>query len=54
MLEAANAQVKYYEILPDEKELIQQKIRQWVAEDMHFIFTTGVRDWARVIIPFLL
>jgi cyclic pyranopterin monophosphate synthase len=41
MLEAANAQVKYYEILPDEKELIQQKIRQWVAEDVHFIFTTG-------------
>jgi cyclic pyranopterin phosphate synthase len=41
MLEAANAQVKYYEILPDEKDLIQQKIRQWVAEDVHFIFTTG-------------
>lgn len=41
MLEAANAHVKYYEILPDEKDLIQQKIRQWVAEDLHFIFTTG-------------
>ncbi len=41
MLEAVNANVKYYEILPDEKSKIQQKILEWVKEDVHFIFTTG-------------
>ncbi|MBK0384359.1 bifunctional molybdenum cofactor biosynthesis protein MoaC/MoaB [Pedobacter sp. SD-b] len=41
MLEASNATVKYYKILPDEKERIQAQILEWVKEDIHFIFTTG-------------
>ncbi len=41
MLEAAQAQVKYYAIVPDEKTAIQRKIKEWVAEDIPFIFTTG-------------
>jgi len=41
MLEAAKAHVKYYAIVPDDKKLIQEKIREWVAEDIPFIFTTG-------------
>ncbi len=41
MLEEVNAQVKHYAIVPDEKYLIQQQIRKWVAEDVQFIFTTG-------------
>ncbi|MFN0050503.1 MAG: bifunctional molybdenum cofactor biosynthesis protein MoaC/MoaB, partial [Cytophagales bacterium] len=30
-----------YKIVPDEKEIIQQHIKEWVAADVHFIFTTG-------------
>lgn len=41
MLEDLNANVKYYTILPDDKEQIQQQIKKWVEEDIHFIFTTG-------------
>lgn len=41
MLQDVNANVKYYEVVPDDKERIQQMIRAWVAEDIHFIFTTG-------------
>jgi molybdenum cofactor synthesis domain-containing protein len=41
MLEAQKAVVKYYEVLPDNKQMIQEKIRGWVEEDVHFIFTTG-------------
>jgi molybdenum cofactor biosynthesis protein MoaC len=41
MLEEANATVKYYEIVPDDKEQIQQQIKNWVKEDINFIFTTG-------------
>jgi cyclic pyranopterin phosphate synthase len=41
MLAAAKAQVKYYDVVPDDKGRIQEKIRQWVAEDVQFIFTTG-------------
>ena len=41
MLTAVNAQVKYYAVVPDEKTAIQGQIRQWVAEDIAFIFTTG-------------
>ena len=41
MLGLVNAQVKYYDVVPDEKLRIQEKIRQWVAEDIQFIFTTG-------------
>ena len=41
MLQDVNAHVKYYDIVPDDKETIQQKILQWVKEDIPFIFTTG-------------
>lgn len=41
MLTAVHAQVKYYTVLPDDKTAIQQQIRQWVAEDIGFIFTAG-------------
>jgi cyclic pyranopterin monophosphate synthase len=41
LLTAVNAEVKHYAIVPDEKTAIQQQIRQWVAEDIQFIFTTG-------------
>ena len=41
MLEDVNANVKYYKIVPDNKEQIQQQIKEWVKEDVHFIFTTG-------------
>ena len=41
MLEAAQARVQYYIIVPDEKMAIQQQIKEWVAEDIQFIFTTG-------------
>jgi len=41
MLESVRAEVKYYEIVPDEKQAIQDKIRGWVDEDIQFIFTTG-------------
>lgn len=41
MLEQLNAKVKYFTILPDDKDKIQKQIKDWVAEDIHFIFTTG-------------
>ncbi|HMH23949.1 MAG TPA: bifunctional molybdenum cofactor biosynthesis protein MoaC/MoaB [Puia sp.] len=41
MLQAWNADVKHYAIVPDDKERIQQKIREWVSEDIQFVFTTG-------------
>lgn len=41
MLEAINATVKCYQVLPDEKNQIQNQILEWVKEDIHFIFTTG-------------
>jgi cyclic pyranopterin phosphate synthase len=41
MLEAAQARVEYYVIVPDEKIQIQQQIKEWVAKDIQFIFTTG-------------
>jgi len=41
LLQEVNARVKYYKILPDNKEKIQQQIRAWVDEDIQFIFTTG-------------
>jgi cyclic pyranopterin monophosphate synthase len=41
MLEAAHAQVKHYIVLADEPEHIQRHIKEWVKEDIHFIFTTG-------------
>ncbi|MBC7826433.1 MAG: bifunctional molybdenum cofactor biosynthesis protein MoaC/MoaB [Chitinophagaceae bacterium] len=41
MLQEVKANVKYYKILPDDKGQIQEQIRNWVEEDIHFIFTTG-------------
>jgi cyclic pyranopterin phosphate synthase len=41
MLAAFDARVEHYIVVPDEKTAIQQQIRQWVSEDIHFIFTTG-------------
>ncbi len=41
MLEAVNAHVKYYKIVPDDEEEIRRQIREWVAEDVQFVFTTG-------------
>ena len=41
MLQEVKAKVKYYKVVPDDKEKIQQQIREWVEEDIHFIFTTG-------------
>lgn len=41
MLEAVNAWVKHYVIIPDNKEDIQHQVKEWVKEDIHFIFTTG-------------
>ena len=41
MLQQVNANVKYYEIVADDKEKIRQQIKNWVAEDVAFIFTTG-------------
>lgn len=41
MLEAVRAEVRHYTVVPDDKTRIQQQIREWVAEDIQFIFTTG-------------
>ena len=41
MLTAAGALVVSYVVVPDEKTVIQQQIRQGVDEDVQFIFTTG-------------
>lgn len=41
MLQDVNANVIHYKVLPDDKDKIQEQIREWVEEDIHFIFTTG-------------
>jgi molybdenum cofactor synthesis domain-containing protein len=41
MLEAVSARVDYYSIVPDNKEDIVRQLKQWIAEDIQFIFTTG-------------
>ena len=41
MLEKVNARVVAYEVVPDDQNLIQEQVLKWVAEDIHFIFTTG-------------
>ena len=41
MLEAVNAWVKHYVVVADNKEEIQSQIKEWVKEDVQFIFTTG-------------
>lgn len=41
MLKEAKASVTDYQIVPDDIEQIQAQIKAWVADDVHFIFTTG-------------
>jgi cyclic pyranopterin monophosphate synthase len=41
MLESHNTVIADYQIVPDEKEIIQQKILGWVDQGIPFIFTTG-------------
>jgi molybdenum cofactor biosynthesis protein MoaC len=41
MLESVRAEVRRYAVVPDEKARIQQQIREWVAEDIQYVFTTG-------------
>ncbi len=41
LLEAANATVNHFSIVPDDEKQIQQQIKNWVAQDVQFIFTTG-------------
>ena len=41
ILRAQGVEEITYKIVPDEKEIIQQTIRDWVSKDIHFIFTTG-------------
>ena len=41
LLEELNANVRHYKVVPDDKQQIQKQIKEWVAEDIHFIFTTG-------------
>ena len=41
MLKKVNGNVLHYKILPDDKEAIQKQNKDWVADDIQFIFTTG-------------
>jgi len=41
MLEEVKAKVEHYKIVPDNKADIQQQIKDWVNQDVQFIFTTG-------------
>ncbi|MDQ2719887.1 MAG: bifunctional molybdenum cofactor biosynthesis protein MoaC/MoaB [Bacteroidota bacterium] len=41
MLGEIKAKISDYQIVPDDKEMIQQKIKEWVKQDIQFIFTTG-------------
>ena len=41
MLKKVNGNVLHYKILPDDKDSIQKQIKDWVADDIQFIFTTG-------------
>jgi len=41
MLKKVNGNVLHYKILPDDKDSIQKQIKDWVADDVQFIFTTG-------------
>ena len=41
MLTTAGALVVAYVVVPDERNVIQKQIREWVDEDIQFIFTTG-------------
>ncbi len=41
MLKSHNAEVVDYKIVPDDAAIIQRQIKDWVAQDIPFIFTTG-------------
>ncbi|MDB5258233.1 MAG: bifunctional molybdenum cofactor biosynthesis protein MoaC/MoaB [Chitinophagaceae bacterium] len=41
MLEYFGIHQPDYKIVPDEKAVIQSTIKDWVSQDIHFIFTTG-------------
>jgi cyclic pyranopterin phosphate synthase len=41
MLQASMADVPHFAIVPDDKQEIQAKIREWVSGGIQFIFTTG-------------
>ncbi|PRY52805.1 cyclic pyranopterin monophosphate synthase subunit MoaC [Arcticibacter pallidicorallinus] len=41
MLEDISASVVDYKIVADQKDQIQEQIKKWVADDVHFVFTTG-------------
>jgi cyclic pyranopterin monophosphate synthase len=41
MLDEMKARITGYQIVPDNKKIIQQKIKEWVKQDVQFIFTTG-------------
>lgn len=41
ILEAAKASVVEYLVLPDEKQKIQDQVKEWANRDIQFIFTTG-------------
>ena len=41
MLENVKAKVMHYKVLPDDKDAIQDQIKEWVKADVQFIFTTG-------------
>ncbi len=41
MLRNFNVEQIEYKIVPDDKKQIQAQLKEWVAKDIHFIFTTG-------------
>jgi molybdenum cofactor biosynthesis protein MoaC len=41
MLKLHNTVIVDYQIVPDDKEMIQQRILEWVDQGISFIFTTG-------------
>lgn len=41
MLKEHNCVIADYKIIPDEKSMIQEQLREWASQDIPFIFTTG-------------
>ncbi|MDH5717272.1 MAG: bifunctional molybdenum cofactor biosynthesis protein MoaC/MoaB [Spirochaetia bacterium] len=41
ILNEYNVDIKEYKIIPDNPDEIQNQIRKWAEEDIHFVFTTG-------------
>jgi molybdenum cofactor biosynthesis protein MoaC len=41
MLREQNCEIADYKIIPDEKSMIQETIKTWIAQGVPFIFTTG-------------